>query len=89
MKIGPNIISFIARSKRRKEILSKLQERSMSQPELKKLSGMYKTHTSRILSELLKKKLIICRNPDDRVFKFYKITSLGIKVIEEVQRISE
>jgi len=87
MESSPNLISFIARSKRRKEILLKLQKNSLSQPELKKLTGMYKAHNSRTLSELLEKKLILCRNPTDRVFKFYKITSFGLRVIKEVERI--
>jgi len=87
MKINPSLISFVGRSKRRQEILQKLQERSMSQPEIKKLTGMYKTHTSRTLTELSEKKLITCVNPQDKAFKFYKITLLGKKAIAEVQRI--
>jgi predicted transcriptional regulator len=87
MKISPSFISFVGRSKRRQDILQKLQEKSLSQPELKKLTGMYKTHTSRTLTELSEKKLISCINPQDREFKFYKITSLGKKIIAEVQRI--
>jgi len=33
--------------------------------------------------------LLKCLNPDDRTFKFYKITSLGMKVLNEVQRIKK
>lgn len=61
----------------------------MSQPEIKKITGMYKTHTSRTLTELSKEKLIVCRNPRDRAFKFYRITPLGRRIIKEVQRIIE
>ena len=87
MKIDPSLISFVGRSQRRQDILQMLQEKSLSQPEIKKLTNMYKTHTSRTLTELSEKKLITCINPQDRAFKFYKITSLGKKVIAEVQRI--
>lgn len=83
----PKIISFIARSKRRKEVLFKLKEKSMSQPEIMKETGMYKAHTSRVLKELSDKNLIICRNPEDRMFKFYKITSLGKSVLEDVKKL--
>ena len=83
----PNTISFIARSKRRIEILKLLSEKERSQPEIMKTTKMYKSHTSRILKELLKKKLILCRNPKDRTFKFYKITTLGKRVIKEVEEI--
>lgn len=84
---NPNIISFIARSKRRLEILGVLFEKEKSQPEIMKTTKMYKSHTSRIIKELLEKKLIICRNPGDRIFKFYKITSQGKKISKEVERI--
>lgn len=60
----------------------------MSQPELRKATGMYKAHTSRTLSELTKKKLIICINPQDRAYKFYKINNSGKKVLAEVERIT-
>lgn len=89
MKIKPSLISFVAISVRRKQALLLLKERTMSQPEIRKLTGMYKTHTSRTLSELTKNKLVICRNPEDRVFRFYKITLLGKKVVEELERILE
>ena len=81
---NPKAISFIARSKKRLEILKLLYEKEKSQPEIMKITKMYKSHTSRIINELLDKKLIICRNPEDRVFKFYKITALGKKILKEV-----
>ena len=59
----------------------------MSQSEIMKKTGMYKAHTSRVLKELFNKKLIICRNPEDRTFKFYKITSLGKSVLESAKKL--
>jgi len=87
MEIRPSLISFVAISKRRQEILKILNEKSISQPEMMKLTNMYKSHISRTLKELLDKRLISCRNPEDRVFRFYKITSLGKRVLEEVKKI--
>lgn len=87
MKLDPSLLSFIGRSQRRIEVLLKLKERLMSQPELKKITGMYKAHISRTLKELSEKNLITCINLDDRRFKFYKITPLGNKVILEIKRI--
>ena len=84
-----SIISFIARSKRRLEILKLLAEKEKSQPEIMKITEMYKSHTSRTINELLEKRLIICINPEDRVFKFYKITTQGKKVFEEIKEILE
>ena len=89
MNVNPSLISFVASSKRRLEILKILNEKSVSQPKIKKLTGMYKAHTSRTLKELLEKKLIICRNPENRAFKFYKITPLGKRILKEVEKILE
>ena len=87
MKLNPSLISFVARSKRKRDILTKLNEKSLTQAELRKSTNMYKSHISRTLSELSKKKLISCLNPKDRAYKFYKITALGQKLIKEVKRI--
>jgi len=84
---NPKIISLIARSKRRLELLKILSEKSRSQPEIMKTTKMYKSHTSRTLKELLEKKLIVCKNPEDRAFKFYKITALGKKILKEVENL--
>lgn len=77
-------ISFVARSERRKEVLILLKNKKLSQPEIKKLTQMYKTHTSRVLHELSSHNLIKCLNPHDIEFKFYRLTSLGTKVLDYV-----
>ena len=66
-----------------------LEEREMSQVELMKKTEMYKGHTSRTLKEISDKKLIICRNQEDRVFRFYKITTLGKRILEEAEKLIE
>jgi len=80
-------ISFVARSERRKQILFLLNESPLSQPEIMKKTQMYKSHNSRTISELVEKKLVLCINPEDRGFKFYKITSLGKKVVEYLKKL--
>ena len=50
-------------------------------------TGMYKSHTSRELKALLLKELMKCINPNDREFKFYRITPLGKKVLEYLNKI--
>ena len=83
----PRIISFIARSERRREILNLLRGERIGQPTIMEKTGMYKGPVSRTLKELLKQKLIICENPEDRSFKFYKISNKGKKVLEEIKNI--
>lgn len=87
MNLNPSLISFIASSKRRLEILNLLNKKLTSQPEITKSTGMYKAHASRTLKELLEKRLIICRNPENRAFKFYKITTIGKRTLKEVENI--
>lgn len=89
MRDYPSLISFVARSKRRKEVLEILHKtKEMSQPEIMKTSGQYKSHNSRTLKELSEKELIVCVNPKDRSFKFYKITPKGKLILGEATRIS-
>lgn len=83
-------ISFIARSKRRKEVLKLLSRvKKMSQSQIMRVSEQYKSHNSRTLKELRDKWLISCVNPDDRSYKFYKITKKGKDALKEAEKISE
>lgn len=50
---------------------------------------MYKAHVSRAFKELQEKQLIKCANPNDRNFRFYKLTDKGKKVLVEVEKIRE
>lgn len=86
---NPNIISYIARSKRRLEILNILKTNEKSQVEIMKLTKMYKAHTSRTLKELSEKELIHCINPEDRMFKFYKITKKGKEILNDIKRVNK
>jgi predicted transcriptional regulator len=83
-----HLISFVARSKRRKEVLKLLSKvQKISQPEIMRNSKQYKSHNSRTLKELTDKKLVTCINPTDRVFRFYKITNKGKQILREVDKI--
>lgn len=86
--INVSLIGFVARSKRRKETLKLIfKKHRLSQPEIMKELNQYKSHNSRTLKELNDKGLISCVNPEDRSFKFYKITPFGKKVLEEIKKI--
>jgi len=81
------LISFVARSDRRKEILEILSKGRIAQSAIMKKTNMYKGHVSRILKELLNYGLIICENPEDRSFKFYKISKKGKDILIELNKI--
>lgn len=83
-----SLISFVARSKRRKETLTLLSKKNrLSQPEIMRELKQYKSHNSRTLKELIDNKFILCLNPEDRSFKFYKITKKGKDILKDVKRI--
>jgi len=82
MKNKYELISFILRSKNRQEILKYLAECNKTASELAKVTGMYKSHISRGIKELLDEKLIECLNPKDRAFKFYKLTKKAKTLIK-------
>lgn len=86
--VNAGLISFVARSRRRIEILILLsQSKQLSQPEIMNSSKRYKSHNSRTLKELREKGLVVCINPEDRSYKFYKITKKGKDVLRDVERI--
>ena len=87
--IHVNLVSFVLRSKTRKRILELLLGEQLTPSQIKKRTEMYESHVSRALKELLEKSLIKCENPEERRFKFYKITSLGKNVLNEANKISK
>ena len=87
--VDVKLISFVARAKRRKETLNILSKHpQLSQPEIMRALKQYKSHNSTTIKELSNKELIACINPEDRSFKFYKITKKGKEILKEAIRIS-
>ena len=82
-------LSFILRSKKRKEILDVLSKNKLTPAQIMKRTGMYESHVSRALKELLNRDMIECENPNERRFRFYKITNFGKEVLKETEKISK
>lgn len=85
--VDAELISFIARAKRRREVLKLLESGEKSQLEIINKTKMYKSHVSRALKEICEKELIECKNPENREFKFYKINTKGKKILRDVENI--
>jgi DNA-binding MarR family transcriptional regulator len=82
-----SILSFVLRAKNRVKVLEALfDKKSLISSQIEKQTGMYKSHVSRTLKELLSKKLIVCTNPSDRNYRFYKLASKGKKTLEKIKR---
>jgi len=78
------LVTFIKRAKNRQKILTLLNNKDKTQAELHKESGLYRTHVRRTLLELQDKKLVKCLNPKDRIYKLYKLTKKGEKLIKKI-----
>ena len=85
--VDKSLLSFILRGKNRITVLKTISKDEVISAQIEEETKMYKSHVSRTLKELRKKKLIKCVNPKDRSFKFYQITNLGKKVLEEILKI--
>ena len=81
----PELISFVLRAKNRRAIMEALEKEDAYPSKLMKLTGMYKSHTTRTLKELESKKLVYCKNAEDRAYRFYALTTLGKKIWAEAK----
>ena len=77
-------VTFVKRAKNRLKILNLLAQGEKTQAELHKITGLYRTHTRRTLNELVDKKLVKCLNPNDRIFKLYKLTKKGKEILRYI-----
>ena len=75
--------TFVKRGQNRQKILELLSGKEKTQAQLHHESGMYRTHVRRTLLELQEKRLITCLNPKDRIYKLYRITSLGKQILQK------
>lgn len=86
MKLDYEIISFLIRAKRRTKILFSLQEHSKIPKQIAKECEVSISNVSVALSELVKKNLIKCVTPNEKVFRFYSITKNGTTAVEQIKR---
>jgi len=83
------LLSFVLRAKKRRAVLVLLSKERLTPAQIMKRTGMYESHVSRALKELLDKGTIECENPKERRFRFYKITNLGKEVLKEAEEIAK
>ena len=81
------ILSFVLRARNRLSVLNALIPGRMFSTQIEQQTGMYKSHVSRALSELGEKKLTTCINPQDRSYKFYKLTPYGKRITLEANKL--
>ena len=82
-----NLLSYILRAKNRREVLLILAKEKLIPAQVMRRTKMYESHVSRTLKELSDKKLIVCENPNERRFRFYKATKFGVIIAKKVDKI--
>lgn len=76
------IISFIARARRRRKVLTCLYGEAKSPKQVAKESKTSVSNVYRSLKELQEKGLIVCETPDAYTFKYYSATEKGKEIID-------
>ena len=80
-----SIISFLARSNKRVDILKSLEETPKIPSIIAKEIGDSSHHVSKYLTSLKEKELVICLNEEDKRFRFYRITAKGKHYLEIIE----
>lgn len=79
-----DLMSFVARGKIRRKVLENLIK-PRTPTSLSKIIQTHRPTTSRAILALEKKGLVSCITPNERMGRFYQITDLGKKVLEELK----
>ncbi|MFH1365639.1 MAG: winged helix-turn-helix domain-containing protein [archaeon] len=81
-------ISFIIRSKHRKNIL-KLLDKPKTPTQIKKTTGLHFNIVSRTIIELEKNGFLKCLNPQQKLIRFYQITKRGKDLLNKLESMKE
>ena len=81
-----SIISFLARSEKRVQILKSLNQGDKIPSIIGKEIGDSSHHVSKYLTSLKQRDLVICLNEEDKRFRFYRITAKGKYYLEIIEK---
>ncbi len=81
-----SIISLLARSKRRINVLKSLEKENKIPSRIGKDIKDNSNHVSKYLKTLKDAELVECLNEDDKRYRFYSITEKGKYYLEKVEK---
>jgi len=81
-------VSFLLRSSLSRKILDCLNssQHPLTVLEIAKKTDIARSNVSTKLCELRKRKLVVCINPKDKKFRFYKLTRKGRVVLKQLNK---
>lgn len=80
------LVSFVIAGKTRKKVLKSLSESKNTPTKIASKLKVHRSTISRTLADLQKKKLVKCLTPKAAMGRLYALTTLGKKVLLEVER---
>ena len=85
MTIDYELIASIRRSTIKKRLLELLTEPKTA-TDLKKILNVHRESISRALLGLESQGLVICVNPTQPNFRYYKVTDTGVKILNKLNK---
>lgn len=79
-----DLLSFLLRGKRRRNVLLALKEARMPKQVAEKLK-LSISNVSNSIAELVDRGLVECVTPKEHIYKFYRITKKGIKALNQME----
>lgn len=80
-----NLVGYIKASEYRKNILFALEAGKKTPKEIKNKLGIYLSHVSQTLKDLVEKGLIVCLTPKLFKGRLYSLTEVGQEVVQEIK----
>ena len=81
-----SIVSLLARSKKRIEVLKSLEKENKIPSKISKEINDNSNHVSKYLSTLRDAELVECLNEEDKRYRYYSITDKGKYYLEKVEK---
>ena len=78
-----SLLSFVLRGSRRKIILQCLNKPKIPR-QIAEECKISIHNVSKSLRELINKRLIVCKNPNDKFYRFYELTKKGKDLLKEL-----
>lgn len=78
--------AWLNRGKRRRIVLELLAKTNspLTTNDIRKILEIQISQASAVLSELLEQKLVVCKNPDDKIGRLFEISDEGKSIVKQL-----
>lgn len=80
------MLSFVKRSEQRQVILKSLSNHK-TPTDIKKETGLAPSHISRTLKEFMKKSIVKCLTPKQKIGRIYRLSQKGEKLLKYLNKV--